>query len=234
MNNWLSNLPPPFLITAGLIYIGSLLQVGYFRSLGIEFISTISANEWALSLMVLAGPILGFGYLIVAAAKWIGRILERLFGSERLHWAFGRMPTWYWCVVIVCFIAVAKQHMPFFGIFWFCIDLITTLGLTALVVSSWESDEDFTLSTCLLLALMWGVSAISIGQQYGVAAGRVCIFTLANNRELRVVYMRSVADSHLVRLAGATYMFSKSEVKEIKCPWDDDNLDARIRLLKGK
>lgn len=216
----LSEVPLSIWITGGLIYLGSLFQVGYFHLIGINFISTVGITDWGFSLLVMAGPIVAFAFFIELAAKGMARTMLKVQEFGWLVSFFDRLPQWY-IGLSGLFIAIClRLTLLSSPLLWTAFYTLLALGFSALVIMAAEEDGWVPdVSTIIWLAIFWGLVSYSVGGFYAGWSGKPCVFTFNDGRQLRAIYQRSVESGHIVLLNRATYLLDKSSVNEIKCPW---------------
>ncbi|WP_296200154.1 hypothetical protein [uncultured Hyphomicrobium sp.] len=221
------------LVPAILIYVGTLFQVGYFYNFGYEFLSTVGATDWLFSIMVLAVPLVLFGLLIVYIAFGVSNLL--LWQHAKLDGtAFGRfldeIPGWLWLLLGIWFFQMLRQNFSGIGPWIETFFFIWTIGFTALVWRAFEESEYIQLRTCFWLALLWAIAAFNIGSTWAMIGGRVCNIRFNDGHEIRVVYLRAVADGHLYRVAGSAFFTAKSTISDVECEAGWNIMDLRMKI----
>lgn len=229
----IQELPATFWVPALLIYLGSMFQVGYFQSFGLEFLTTVGAGDWLFALLVMAIPLATFGIVVIWAAQIGAKLLMWFVGwtsSDRGKSVLSLFPGWAWLLIYIYLVAVLRHHVPKAGPYVEFLVLIIVLGQTALFLTSLEQGDDWTTGDVKWLWLSWTIVAFTIGQYYGVAGGRVCTVTFKDGRQLSAVYMRSVSNGHLIRVANSSYYLDNSNVDELRCAWSDNSWNARMKI----
>ena len=220
------DLKNPVWITAYLAVLGSAYQAGYFYHFGYEFLSTVGASDWIFSLMVLSIPIVLAGGVSVFVAHGVHSLMLR---ASNWDW-IPSWPAWVWLLLLSYFAGViqvyAKTAIPTIIIF-----VLWNMGSSAGVWKSLNEDGEVYLSTMLWLLLGWSVQLFLVGGLYADVGGRVCDISFTVGKQSRVVYARSVTEGHLYRSRGNSFFASKLKVEEIRCPWDVNSIDDRMKLL---
>ncbi len=227
------DLPLAFWVPAGLVFVGSIFQAGYFYSFGFEFLTTVGVADWLFSLMVLAVPISIFGIFIKWAADGAAWCINRFARWTESSWGvklLSPFPNWAWMLIFLFALFALSQNVPGSSFYLKIFCILAVLGMTAIVWSAIEKEGVVSVMALSWLAFLWAVAAFILGYNYGLVGGRVCTFSFKEGRELKAVYARSVASGHLMRLANASYFLDASSVDQIKCDWRDNSLHDRMAL----
>lgn len=224
--------PVSFLVTGALICAGTLFQVGYFYQLGTEFLSLVGASDWVFSIAVIATAFAFAGGATVYFARFLIFLTNKMLTLDEVFPRFfDVIPLkWVLCLVLVGLFAAAYL-LPVRDAGLTALLFSVSLALSILAWNGYERDSDIASSTIIWLCFGWGLTIFMLGHLYGMFGGRVCMVSFADGRQVRAVYMRSVQDGHLIRLAGFSYFLEKSTVGEIKCPMIRDTIVERAKFI---
>lgn len=230
----IEDVPTTWLVTGALIFFGTIFEVGYFFSIGLEFMSTVGVGDWVFSIAVMSVPIAILGTLTISLIKKLKDYNDRMDSWEpksRLGRVIMRMPTLWWLLILTLFYGLFLKVMTVDVGFWAILGFIAAMLLTMSIWTALESGEAYLdRESAVRLILAWSSVIFMIGRYYGDLGGMVCNFNMDRGGQLTAVYMRSVSEGHLVRIGGKSYLLDRSHVDEISCDPKDNTLGERRRL----
>jgi hypothetical protein len=176
-------------------------QLGYFYEIGPQFISHMGMQDWLFFTVAL----LPFVVVFVP-------VLYQITPADILD----RRP-------VAFFIAMGVLFLPI----WFMFGTIgtTLLGALAALVSFISLVKGSDRKSMTPNSVFWGFAGTLLMFVYlGLVIGWVgqlqqCEITMDKSERRIVVYLRAVAEGHLIRESGSTIFVPKGEIKEIRCKW---------------
>lgn len=210
--------PVAVLVSGAAVFVGTLFQLGYFSSFGLEFLSTSSFGDWFFYVGIVgitAMPI------VIALLDLTAFLMRR---AARLPRAALQAETGVLILSALVLTAIASIlgfttgfWKPLFALAWVIFLAIAMMHIVQMYYAH-EAKKEVPSATLLKAMAFLAIASFLTGKVYADnIAGAQCVLSFREGRELRVRYMRSVSDGHLVALREARYYYPKSEVTEIKC-----------------
>lgn len=218
------------------VFLSTSFQVGYFREIGIEFISYLNAFDIIVPAAFASPPILFFYWLAEILTKRIdkeiaqgGRWSSILIFHDKieifLEFIFRNIFIYAIFVIFVAaiaifiiFIGVADLAFNLIFLPFICIISMWNFGIIRSRISQFGSVSGGILAAFLLTS---GCAAIVFGDFYAsYFAGKKCEVRLVDGR-MRVNFLRAVSSGLLVTFFGNTVFFASSEVKSISCRYSN-------------
>lgn len=217
--------PAVLLLTIAPIYLGGLFQVGYFRFIGIEFLSLMAAQDWAIAIGLSIVPVLTAWYPLVLLYQYIQKKhhLGKL-DDNMLLGAANKFLSPVWNLIIVVAAVCILVFLGSLDSFWFVVLLgvlafvVVIMSMVVQLIDIYAFHHAITMQDFLLLCLLSGSASYNFGYFYAMhLAGRSCEVFESDGHSESSLYLRSVGGGHLMRGGGRVRFIPSDRVVEISC-----------------
>ena len=224
----IEDVPWPIVLAGGAIFYGSALQLGYFKAIGIEFLSFAGVADWLFHF----GVVLPFFFVFTLIASWLCRRVkagvEQGEWFESQLWRYSRNINSLWGLLIFALAVAAMAYIDFDSLptniavlFWIAIfPAAAILVVTQLAILLDSIEETGTLSVAILgwfLFNSWFVLFLLNEGITSTYAGRDCTMQFRTSEAVEVRFLRHVPAGYLYQVNGSTHFAALGEVERLSC-----------------